>query len=201
MRLDDVDVDYPRAVLLALLVATVLGLGLAASTSGIAFGAYNPAWDGTTVLRTVAEETGADTQVVLSTTAYERTTAAGTVAVVFSPAEPYTAAERTRVRSFVRRGGTLVVAEDYGPRGNGLLAGGGADARVVGRPLRDPRGTGGPEPRDCGPAERRDAARHHVGVRLPRREPERRARRRGAPSGAAGRDGRAGRRGAGGRRR
>jgi hypothetical protein len=59
--------------------------------------------------------------------------------VVLSPDDGYDPEEADRVRSFVEAGGTLVVAEDYGPHGNDLLSAVGADARVDGRPVRDER--------------------------------------------------------------
>ena len=65
--------------------------------------------------------------------------ASGSVAVVLSPDTAYTANESARVRRFVERGGTLVVAEDFGANGNALLAAVGADARVDGRIVRDER--------------------------------------------------------------
>jgi hypothetical protein len=59
--------------------------------------------------------------------------------VVLSLDDPYTDAERRRIRAFVRDGGTLVIAEDYDRGGNRLLEAVGARARIDGRPLRDER--------------------------------------------------------------
>jgi hypothetical protein len=133
------DVDYPRAVLYGLAVATVVALVVAASTSSAAFGAYNAGWDGAAELRSTAEERGAESDVVLNTTRYGTVPADRSVAVVLSPDRAYADGEAERLRTFVERGGTLVVAEDYGPHGNALLAAVGASARFDGAPVRDER--------------------------------------------------------------
>ncbi|WP_121820741.1 DUF4350 domain-containing protein [Halostella salina] len=130
---------YPQVLLAALLVATVAGVGVAASTSSAGFGAYNPAWDGASDLRTIADEQGTESQIVRDTAAYDTLGPNETVAVVLSPDEPYDANDTERVRTFVENGGTVVVAADFGANGNDLLAGLGADARVDGAPLRDER--------------------------------------------------------------
>lgn len=131
--------DYPQALLAVLVVATTLGLGVAAGTSSADFGAYNLGWDGASDLRSAADEAGADPTVVRETNEYGDATPNETVAVVLSPDEAYGANDSTRLREFVEDGGTLVVAEDFGENGNALLAAVGADARVDGRPLRDER--------------------------------------------------------------
>lgn len=128
----------PRLVLYALMVTLGVALILAASTSTAAFGAYNPAWDGTSDFRETTDRR-TDSRVALDTAAYETVDPDGTVAVVLSPEAPYTANDTRRVRTFVAAGGTLVVAEDFGPHGNALLAGVGADARFNGTRLRDER--------------------------------------------------------------
>lgn len=132
-------IDYPRALLAALGLAVGLAVLVAASTSGAAFGLYNPAWDGASDLGDVAEDAGAATTVVRSTAAYERAPAAGTVAVVLAPAERYGPGAAGRLGSFVEAGGTLVVADDRGGPANRLLADVGATARLDGRALRDER--------------------------------------------------------------
>lgn len=131
-------VEYPRVLLVALVVAVLVGVVVAGFTSGTAFGAYNPAWDGASDLRSLAESQGAEPQVLLNTSAYARA-GNGTVAVVLSPETGYNASERARIREFLERGGTLVVAEDFGPQGNALLQSVGATARVNGTLLRDER--------------------------------------------------------------
>lgn len=132
-------VSYPRvllAVLSAILIAAFL---VGASTSGAAFGAYNSAWDGASDLRSQAADAGLDSDVVRSTEAYGETQPNETVAVILSPDRAYTAAEAARVEQFVRKGGTLVVGEDFGPHSNALLSELGAATRVDGRLLRDER--------------------------------------------------------------
>lgn len=135
----DLDLGYPGLVLAALALVVALAVVAGASTSGTAFGAYNPQWDGASDLRAQAEAVGAETTIVRETDRYDELNASGTVAVVLSPDRAYAANDSERVRRFVERGGTLVVAEDYGEHANPLLAAVGAEARIDGRPLRDER--------------------------------------------------------------
>lgn len=137
MALDDL--GYPRAVLLALTVAVVLAVVVGASTSGAAFGAFNSQWDGASDLRGEAGAVNTESSILRETTAYGALNADGTVAVVLSPEHAYSAEEAARIRRFVERGGTLLVAEDTGDGGNELLRAVGADARLDGRVLRDER--------------------------------------------------------------
>lgn len=139
MAVDGLDVGYPRAVLVALLLATVLGLGVAASTSTASFSLYNARWDGAADLEAVADDPNRTVEVLQSTASYAAVPPNESVAVVLSPDDPYTDVERRRIRTFVRDGGTLVVAEDYHRGGNRLLAAVGARARIDGRTLRDER--------------------------------------------------------------
>ena len=131
--------SLPQLLLAAYTALTIIALVYAASTSSAAFGAYNSQWDGTGELRNVAADAGANVTVGTNVSQYPTTGADSTVAVVLSPAEPYSPNERTRIAAFVRSGGTLVVAEDYRPEGNALLATVGADARFDGRPVYDNR--------------------------------------------------------------
>ena len=130
--------SVPRIVLYALALTVGLGLVVAASTSGAAFGVYNLEWDGTSDVRGLADQ-HTDSQVLLDTNAYERGDANGTVAVVLSPIEPYGTTDTRRVRAFVNNGGTLVVADDFGPHSNALLGDVGASSRFDGAQLRDER--------------------------------------------------------------
>ncbi|RLM33875.1 DUF4350 domain-containing protein [Haloarcula sp. Atlit-120R] len=129
----------PQLLLAAYTALTVIALVYAASTSSAAFGAYNSQWDGTDELRTVAANAGANVTVGTNVSQYQASDPDDTVAVVLSPAEPYSSSERTRIAEFVRSGGTLVVADDYRPHGNALLAAVGAEARFDGRPVYDNR--------------------------------------------------------------
>ncbi|EMA02065.1 protein of unknown function [Haloarcula vallismortis] len=129
----------PQLLLATYTAVTIIAVVYAASTSSAAFGAYNSQWDGAGELRAVAADTGANVTVGTNVSQYTASDPDDTVAVILSPAEPYSSSERTRIREFVRSGGTLVVAEDYRPRGNDLLAAVGADARFDGRPVYDNR--------------------------------------------------------------
>lgn len=131
--------SWPRALLVALALAVVLTGLVAASTSATAFGSYNPAWDGASQLSEIARDAGGDPLVALQTAAYAESDPQRTVAVVLSPDTSYDGADRGRLSRFVRRGGTLVVAEDYGPHADPLLAAVGAETRFDGAPLRDER--------------------------------------------------------------
>ncbi|WP_244605218.1 DUF4350 domain-containing protein [Halorussus halobius] len=127
----------PQVALAALTLAVVAAVVVAGTTSSAAFGPYNANWEGTTELRSVAGEAGADVSVVRGTAGYASTPADGTVAFVLSPESAYSPAAASRVADFVRSGGTLVVADDVGGRANGLLRSVNASARVNGTPLRD----------------------------------------------------------------
>lgn len=135
----DVDWEYPRVILASLVVVLLVALVVAASTSSAAFGVYNPAWDGASDLRAEANAVGVDSEIARNVSAYGSATPDQTVAVVLSPDRGYTDAEAQRLRRFVRQGGTLVVAEDFGDHSNDLLEAVGATARFDGRLLRDER--------------------------------------------------------------
>ena len=131
--------SWPQLLLAAVGVAVGVVIIVAASTSGVAFGAFNPGWDGATVLQAEATAVEADTTVVTETSAYTDVTPAATIGVILSPETGYEPQAVDHIRSFVRSGGTLVVAEDYRPHSNALLQAIGASARVAGPPLRDER--------------------------------------------------------------
>jgi len=129
--------NYPRLVLAVLTVVTVIAIVVAASTSSAAFGSYNDAWDGASELREQARAVDTESELVRNTSRYTTVAPNGTLGVVLSPESAYGPAETDRLRSFVRDGGTLLVAEDFGQHANGLLDRLGADARVTGQVLRD----------------------------------------------------------------
>ena len=129
--------DYPRALLATVAAVVLVVLVVGASVSTVSFGLYNSRWNGASALQEQADTVGTEADVVRDTDAYGGVPANETVAVVLSPSEPYTEAEAADVRRFVRRGGTLVVAEDVREHSNDLLAAVGADARVDGTLLRD----------------------------------------------------------------
>jgi len=125
----------PRIVLVALLIAVVAALLFAFLTAGGAFDAFNPTWEGTSDLRSDTGDT--ESQILLSAEGYERLEANRTVVFMIAPTKEPTAAGATRIRQFVSDGGTLVVADDFGPHGNAVLADVGAEARIDGALLRD----------------------------------------------------------------
>lgn len=132
-------ISYPQLLVFSLTVLVALSVLVAASTTTSAFGLYNAAWDGASDLRETADSVGTDADVVLNTTTYETTTPNQTVAIVLSPDERYTPQQQARLTAFVKAGGTLLVAEDFGPQGNALLRGLGIESRFDGHLLRDER--------------------------------------------------------------
>lgn len=129
----------PRLLLAGLVVAVVLAVAFAASTSTSAFSAYNTGWQGASGVQSQADAVGADSEVVVNTTAYASAEPNQTIAVVLSPTSGYGPTERERIWRFVRQGGTLVVADQYGRQGNELLTAVGASAQFAGPQLRDER--------------------------------------------------------------
>lgn len=134
------DVAWPRVLLAALATVTAVALVALAATSATAFGIYNPSWDGSSDFRgAVASDPGTDLEIVRATGGYDEHDPAETVAFVTAPAEPYEGADARRLRTFVERGGRLVVLENFGATGNALLERVGAETRADGRLLRDER--------------------------------------------------------------
>ncbi|MFC7224085.1 DUF4350 domain-containing protein [Halalkalicoccus sp. GCM10025322] len=130
--------SYPRLLLFALIAVIGLGLVVGASTSGAAFGTYTHSWEGTSELRSEADAAGAETIVAADTTRYEETPPEDTVGIILASEEAYGADDGARVADFVRRGGTVVIADDIGTT-NQLLQEIGASTRIDGTPLRDER--------------------------------------------------------------
>lgn len=134
----------PRLLLYALTATLLCAVVIAASTSGAAFGAYNPAWDGTANLRDTAAS-HSETTISLDGEAYITDQPDQTLAVVLAPTTPYDTEDAASMRQFVENGGTLLVADNFGPTtddppyGNTLLANVGATARFDGALLRDER--------------------------------------------------------------
>jgi hypothetical protein len=131
---DITDIDYPRAILLLLLVVSNITIISAVGTSEVAYGPYNSNWGGTTELRTIADEQS-EVTVAHETSVYE-TASADTVALVIAPQEAYGPTDLAQLRQFVQRGGTLVVVSGDN-RTNTLLAALEIDARIDGGLLRD----------------------------------------------------------------
>ncbi|SEP21047.1 hypothetical protein SAMN05216388_104514 [Halorientalis persicus] len=129
--------NLPRLLAIGLAIALAVTGIWSASVSVSAFDSYNPGWEGTTQLRGEVDEVGAEQFVAMRISAYDEVDPNATIAVVLSPDQAYTAAEAAQIEQFVRNGGTLVVAEDFGPHSNTLLDQIGARTRVNGRPVRD----------------------------------------------------------------
>lgn len=131
-----VDRSYPELLLVGLAIVIAGGFLVAASTSTVAFGAYNPSWEGTSELRSLASESDVQVDVVRETQSY-RTADNRTIAFVISPETAYTENESSTLRGFVERGGTVVVAGDFDTQTNSLLAALGVSSRLDGDLLRD----------------------------------------------------------------
>jgi len=137
MRVRGYDLTYPRLLLVGLVVVIVAAGVVGLSTSSTAFGSYNSKWDGTSDLRTVAISSGATTDLTQSTDAYSSHTPTETTAFILSPTDTYGSSDSAHVSTFLERGGTVVVADDFGGNGNALLAQLGVTARFDGRLVRD----------------------------------------------------------------
>lgn len=137
MQVRGYEIGYPHLLLFTLLLV-VLTVGIfGLSISSATFGSYNPSWDGSRDLRVLASETGAETELAETVTAYKHVPANRTVAFILSPTESYSDADSARISSFLDQGGTLVVASDFEPHANALLQDLGVRTRFDGRPLRD----------------------------------------------------------------
>lgn len=134
---DRLPVSIPTLALVVLTVAVVGALAVSVGTSSASYSPYNAEWDGTTAVRSMADDAGMQVETVHETSAYSSVQPSETVAFVLSPDSAYGSTDATRVTAFVRRGGTLVVADDYGPHANELLRRLNASARLDGRPVRD----------------------------------------------------------------
>ncbi|NUE03533.1 DUF4350 domain-containing protein [Halorubraceae archaeon YAN] len=128
--------SYPKLLLAALTIALVLTAIVLMSMTTAGFGAYNPGWDGTSEFRELADDRS---ELTVGTTAghYGTLEADTATAIVMAPESEYDETETDQVRTFVEDGGTLVVADSFGPHGNQLLADVGANARFDGALLRD----------------------------------------------------------------
>lgn len=131
--------SYPAAFLGVFALVTVGALVAATSLSGAAFSTYNTAWDGTSELRSLAQESGANVDVVRDVSDYRTTDPNGTVVFVIAPESTYTDEEAATIRSFVEAGGTVVVAGSFGPDANGLLADLAVASTLDGALVRDER--------------------------------------------------------------
>lgn len=134
--------SVPQLVCAGLGLTIVAALVFAATTSATAFGAYNYGWDGSADLREVAAEEERDVEILQDTSAYEQLSGNDTIAVILGPDETYDADSASRIRSYVRRGGTVLIATDFGAAGNDLLASLNATVRVDGGLVRDERNHG-----------------------------------------------------------
>ena len=126
----------PQLVFSLLVLAVVGALVFGVVSAGGAFGAFNPTWEGTSELRTGVEH-GATSEVVLSMDGYATATPSETIVLILSPDERYTPSEIAQIQQFLFDGGTIVVADSFGPHANPLLSDLGASARLDGAVLRD----------------------------------------------------------------
>lgn len=128
--------SYPRLLLVALVVTAGVAVMLVGTSSTAAFSPHNTEWDGTSQLQELAADNGT-VAVAASTDRYESVEPSSTTAIVIAPESSYDSTDTERIQRFVEDGGMLVVADDFGPNGNQLLAAVGATARFDGAMLRD----------------------------------------------------------------
>lgn len=130
--------DWPRVLLVGLVLMIAVTAGVASATSGTAFGPYNPSWDGASDLRTQIDgQSGFTSEFLTDTDRYQSMNATDTTVFVIAPDERYRAAETDQIRQFLAAGGRMVVMDNFGTASNELLADLGAEARVNGSLLRD----------------------------------------------------------------
>lgn len=128
---------YPRILALILIVCvsvTMLAGGTIASSD---YSLFNSGWDGSSEIRDLAIDMNKEPAVVFETARYDAFDAETTTVIILSPETRYSQAEEDHIQSFLQRGGTLIIADDFRGHGNQLLAGINATARIDGRLLRD----------------------------------------------------------------
>jgi hypothetical protein len=133
------NVEWPRVLLIGLVVAIVVAVGFAGSTSSASFSTYNSDWSGSSALQEHARAAGSEVVHARTVSDYDSVQPNRSVAMILSPERAYSPEATARIDRFVRRGGTLVVAGDFGQHANPLLASIGASATVAGIPVRDER--------------------------------------------------------------
>ena len=136
---EQLPVSIPTLVLLVLAGAVLIGVVAAGSSSGAAFNAFNPDWDGGSELREQAEAGGVETEIITAVSAYEDADPNNTVAVILAPDQHYADEDAATIREFVDEGGTVLIADDWDGPANELLADLNASSRIDGTPLRDER--------------------------------------------------------------
>ena len=132
-------ISWPRVLLVVVAVVVVLGVGTAAAISLEPFNPYNPTWEGTSEFRSDVIHGGEHDGEVMYRFGYDDLDGEGTVAFVVAPTDGYDAADVEAISSFLDRGGTLIVLDNFGEHGPALLDDLGADARLDGQVLRDDR--------------------------------------------------------------
>lgn len=132
------DLSYPQMLVVVLAVVVASSLAVAGLTSSLPVSGYNTDWDGTSDLRGMAQDRGS-LVVARDVDRYSTVSADDTVAIVHAPRSTYTSDEVETIRRFVEQGGTLVVAADFQPGANRLLADLESDVRLDGTPVRDER--------------------------------------------------------------
>ncbi len=130
-------VEWPRLLLVGLLVVVVSALGIGGAITMAVFHPFNPTWEGTSEWRVgIEDDPQHEVTFLQSEDDYERLTANDTV-YVFSPEERYDEEAVQAIDDFVAAGGTLVVLENFGENGNQLLADLGVEMRFDGLVLQD----------------------------------------------------------------
>lgn len=138
MTIDREMLTLPRLLLIAITIAVAGIFIFGAATSAAAFDIYNPDWEGGTDLRSVADETNTEWNVLTNTNSYQNADDES-LAVIVSADEPYEEDAIDDVTTFLENGGTVLLADRHPNTANTLLEGVGATARVDGAILRDER--------------------------------------------------------------
>ncbi|TYT60484.1 DUF4350 domain-containing protein [Natrialba swarupiae] len=133
------DLEWPTVLLVALVGVLLVTLFVAVSTSGAAFGLFNPSWDGTSEFRGAIED-DPDTELLLLEEAvdYPTDTANESVAFIIAPDEEYDDESIDAIETFLDHGGTLIVLDNR-ETVNPLLSAIGSDARIEAGVVLDDR--------------------------------------------------------------
>lgn len=121
-------------VLSSLIAISVISAGGVSNTS---YDPYNSDWNGVSKMRSTLESSGTQTYILLDDNSYRDVPANGTAVLILSPKAQYSAEDARNIGSYVRRGGTVIVAADFGIQANQLLEQLDLQSRFDGRLLRD----------------------------------------------------------------
>jgi hypothetical protein len=128
---------YPRILAVVLLLCVGVTMFAGGTIASSDYSLFNSGWDGSSEIREIVIDTDREPAVVFEPARYSELDAETTTAIILSPETQYSQADENQIRSFLQRGGTVVIADDFREHGNELLTDINATARIDGRLLRD----------------------------------------------------------------